>query len=184
MNYTKLDTKYKFKALFSKDLRDEIEEKGVCSNCKSPNTGEDWCNKCDPGQWIPYDRLQDIKPIGKGGYAVIYSATWLDGEPNELHRERIGPITVELKKFKSSLNIMEALTKCNTGSTGLYGITRDPRSKEPIMVLAYAKHKNLRNYLKEKFSTLKWEHKLNILFFVTLNLQVIHGSGCIHKDLH
>ncbi|PKB92195.1 hypothetical protein RhiirA5_445641, partial [Rhizophagus irregularis] len=61
-------------------------------------------------EWIPYDRLQDIKPIGKGGYAVIYSATWLDGEPNELHRERIGPITVELKKFKSSLNIMEALT--------------------------------------------------------------------------
>ncbi|POG58025.1 kinase-like domain-containing protein [Rhizophagus irregularis DAOM 181602=DAOM 197198] len=223
MNYTKLNTKYKFKALVSKDLRDEIEEKGVCSNCKSPNTGEDWCNKCDPGrflregkssgdpeldkliyesqlqtnnyyhnlEWIPYDRFQDIKPIGKGGYAIVYSATWLDGEPNELHRERTGPITVALKKFKSSLNIMEALTnevkihnECNTGSTRLYGITRGPRSKEPIMVLAYAKHGNLRNYLKEKFSTLKWEHKLNILSFVTLNLQVIHGSGCIHKDLH
>ncbi|CAB4381977.1 unnamed protein product [Rhizophagus irregularis] len=172
MNYTKLNTKYKFKALVSKDLRDEIEEKGVCSNCKSPNTGEDWCNKCDPGrflkegkssgdpeldkliyesqlqtnnyyhnlEWIPYDRFQDIKPIGKGGYAIVYSATWLDGEPNELHRERTGPITVALKKFKSSLNIMEALTnevkihnECNTGSTRLY---------------------------------------------------VIHGSGCIHKDLH
>jgi serine/threonine protein kinase len=52
------------------------------------------------------------------------------------------------------------------------------------MVLAYAKHGNLRNYLKEKFSTLKWENKLNILNFVTLNLQVIHGSQCIHKDLH
>ncbi|CAB4474807.1 unnamed protein product [Rhizophagus irregularis] len=160
MNYTKLNTKYKFKALVSKDLRDEIEEKGVCSNCKSPNTGEDWCNKCDPGrflregkssgdpeldkliyesqlqtnnyyhnlEWIPYDRFQDIKPIGKGGYAIVYSATWLDGEPNELHRERTGPITVALKKFKSSLNIMEALTnevkihnECNTGSTRLYG---------------------------------------------------------------
>ncbi|CAB4404547.1 unnamed protein product [Rhizophagus irregularis] len=216
MNYTKLNTKYKFKALVSKDLRDEIEEKGVCSNCKIPNTGEDWCNKCDPGrflregnssgdpeldkliyesqlqtnnyyhnlEWIPYDRFQDIKPIGEGGYAIIYSATWLDGEPNELHRERTGPITVALKKFKSSLNIMKALTsevkihnECNTGSTRLYYITRDPRSKEPIMVLAYAIHRNLRNYLKEKFSTLKWEHKLNILSFVTLNLQVIHGSG-------
>ncbi|GBC09414.1 hypothetical protein RclHR1_08840003 [Rhizophagus clarus] len=223
MNYIKLKTKYKFKAIVSKDLRYEIETKGICSNCKKPNTGEDWCNKCDPGrflregktsgdpeldkliyesqlqtnnyyhnlEWIPFDRFKDIKPIGEGGFATIYSATWLDGEPNEIYRERTDPITVVLKKFKSSLNVIEALTsevkiheECNTGSTRLYGITRDPQSKEPIMVLAYAKYGNLRNYLKEKFSTLKWENKLNILNFVTLNLQVIHGSQCIHKDLH
>src|SRR5918912_1192117 len=86
---------------------------GTCSDCKKPNTGDAWCNKCDPGkflkegktsgnseidnfiyksrvktnsynnnlEWLPYDRLQDIKPIGEGGFANIYSATWLDGEP-------------------------------------------------------------------------------------------------------
>src|SRR3989442_40884 len=32
-------------------------------------------------EWIPYDRFQDIKSIGKGGFANIFSAIWLDGEP-------------------------------------------------------------------------------------------------------
>ena len=86
---------------------------GVCPDCKEPNTGIAWCNKCDPGkflkegktsgipeidnliyesqlktehyslnlEWIPYDRFQDIKSIGEGGFANIYSATWLDGKP-------------------------------------------------------------------------------------------------------
>src|SRR6266540_2877422 len=32
-------------------------------------------------EWIPFDRLIDIKPIGEGGFASVYSATWLDGKP-------------------------------------------------------------------------------------------------------
>src|SRR3954452_14794643 len=32
-------------------------------------------------EWIPYDRFQDIKSIGEGGFANIFSATWLDGKP-------------------------------------------------------------------------------------------------------
>src|ERR1051325_4909442 len=32
-------------------------------------------------EWIPYDRFQDIKQIGEGGFANIFSATWLDGLP-------------------------------------------------------------------------------------------------------
>src|ERR1044071_1126304 len=60
-------------------------------------------------EWIPFDRLNDIKPIGEGGFANVYSATWLDGEP-EYHREkrRSSPITVALKKLKNSNNITEA----------------------------------------------------------------------------
>jgi serine/threonine protein kinase len=115
---------------------------GTCPDCKKPNTGYAWCNKCDPGkflkegktsgnseidnfiyesqlkvkryednlEWIPYDRLQDIKPIGEGGFANIYSATWLDGEPIKYSyiRERSEPVTVALKKLKSSENKMEA----------------------------------------------------------------------------
>src|SRR5436190_24053805 len=104
-NYIKLKAKYKFKSISSKDLRYEIKTKGVCLDCKKPNTGEEWCNKCDPGrflregktsgnpeidklihesqlktdnyyhnlEWIPHDRFQDIKSIGEGGFAIIYS---------------------------------------------------------------------------------------------------------------
>ena len=115
--------------------------RGVCPDCKAPNTGCAWCNKCDPGkflkegktsgnpeidnliyvsqlkikhfhdrflEWIPYDRFQDIKSIGEGGFANIYSATWLDGKPTGVYRkERTEPVTVALKKLKKSDN-MEA----------------------------------------------------------------------------
>jgi serine/threonine protein kinase len=30
-------------------------------------------------EWIPYDQFSDIKEIGKGGFATVYSAIWKDG---------------------------------------------------------------------------------------------------------
>ena len=57
-------------------------------------------------EWIPYDRFQDIKPIGEGGFANIFSATWLDGEPiYDVVKRRTGPVTVALKKLKNSDNM-------------------------------------------------------------------------------
>jgi hypothetical protein len=29
-------------------------------------------------EWIPYDQFNDIKEVGKGGFATIYSAIWKD----------------------------------------------------------------------------------------------------------
>jgi hypothetical protein len=31
-------------------------------------------------EWVPFDRFEDIKQIGEGGFAKVYSATWIDGE--------------------------------------------------------------------------------------------------------
>ena len=58
---------------------------------------------------IHFDRLIDIKPIGEGGFANVYSATWLDGEP-KIHRKkrRSTYITVALKKLKNLNNLTEA----------------------------------------------------------------------------
>ena len=112
---------------------------GVCPDCKAPNTGRAWCNKCDPGkflkegktsgnpeidnliyesqlktkhydnnlEWIPYDRFRNIKSIGEGGFANIFSATWLDGKPEEFNNTkcRTKPIRVALKKLKNLQNI-------------------------------------------------------------------------------
>ena len=30
-------------------------------------------------EWVPFDRFEDIKQIGEGGFAKVYSATWKDG---------------------------------------------------------------------------------------------------------
>ena len=122
---------------------------GVCPDCKAPNTGFAWCNKCDPGkflkegktsgnpeidkliyesqlktwdygdnlEWIPFDRFQDIKSIGEGGFANIYSATWLDGIPQyditTKTKERMGPMKVALKKLKNSENIEAFINEVN-----------------------------------------------------------------------
>jgi hypothetical protein len=31
-------------------------------------------------KWVPYDRFKDMKQVGEGGFAKVYSATWIDGE--------------------------------------------------------------------------------------------------------
>src|SRR5579871_5468595 len=30
-------------------------------------------------EWVPFDRFEGIKQIGEGGFAKVYSATWIDG---------------------------------------------------------------------------------------------------------
>ena len=66
-------------------------------------------------EWIPYDRFQDIKSIGEGGFANIYSATWLDGEPifDETTKKRTKPIIVALKKLKNSKNMEAFINEVN-----------------------------------------------------------------------
>ena len=58
-------------------------------------------------EWIPYDRFQDIKPIGEGDFANIFSATWLVGKPDTKNGSKIRtePVTVALKKLKNSDNM-------------------------------------------------------------------------------
>ena len=29
-------------------------------------------------EWIPFNKLSDVKKIGEGGFGSIYKATWLD----------------------------------------------------------------------------------------------------------
>jgi hypothetical protein len=31
-------------------------------------------------EWLSFDRFIDIKEIGEGGFAKVYSATWIDGK--------------------------------------------------------------------------------------------------------
>ena len=31
-------------------------------------------------EWVTFDRFEDIKQIGEGGFAKVYSAKWIDGQ--------------------------------------------------------------------------------------------------------
>src|SRR2546429_3304041 len=65
-----------------------------------------------------------------------------------------------------------------------YGITKDPKTNDFMMVMQYAKDGSLRQHLNNSFNSLDWGHKLHILFFVAKSLKYIHKNGLIHRDFH
>ena len=63
-------------------------------------------------EWVPFDRFEDIKQIGEGGFAKVYSAKWIDG-PAGYYKQIDGswkisepkPIIVALKRLNGSQNM-------------------------------------------------------------------------------
>ena len=62
-------------------------------------------------EWVPFDRFEDIKQIGEGGFAKVYSAKWIDGRLK--YKQRNGkwkklkpePMKVALKRLNGSQNM-------------------------------------------------------------------------------
>ncbi|RIB26908.1 kinase-like domain-containing protein [Gigaspora rosea] len=156
-------------------------------------------------EWIPFDRLSEIKKIGKGGFGSVYSATWLDGirkvetikdGDNDIYkraREQSSTVTLKmlaassmennndyLKEFKS---LMACKLKAN--KLAIYGITQNTETKEYLMVFQYANNGSLYKYLRKNFCTLTWQTKLQILKDSSYELDLIHEyAGYIHADFH
>src|ERR1051325_4606794 len=38
-------------------------------------------------EWVAFDRFENVKQIGEGGFAKVYSATWIDGRANYVKRD-------------------------------------------------------------------------------------------------
>jgi hypothetical protein len=58
-------------------------------------------------EWIPYDKFTDIKYIAEGGFAKVYSATWIDGyiinwDQESNNWKRSGTYKVAIKALKNS----------------------------------------------------------------------------------
>src|SRR3954462_14067430 len=60
-------------------------------------------------KWIPYNQFSDIKEIGRGGFATVYSAIWKDGpleyDFNNYEYSRKSNYKVALKSLHNSQNI-------------------------------------------------------------------------------
>src|ERR1043165_5983068 len=63
-------------------------------------------------EWVRFDRFEDIKQIGEGGFAKVYSAKWIDGQT--IYENQVGgswiksepkPIIVALKRLNGSQNM-------------------------------------------------------------------------------
>ena len=63
-------------------------------------------------EWVPFDRFEDIKPIGEGGFAKVYSAKWIAGQANYSKQDDgtwkkldPKPMDVALKRLNGSQNM-------------------------------------------------------------------------------
>ena len=64
-------------------------------------------------EWVPFDRFTDIKEVGEGGFAKVYSVNWIDGkleykkEDGSWKKGEPEPMKVALKRLNGSQNMSD-----------------------------------------------------------------------------
>ncbi|CAB5213940.1 unnamed protein product [Rhizophagus irregularis] len=136
-------------------------------------------------KWIPYSQFKDVIEITRGGYGIIYKATW--SSKNE---------TVILKRFENSKNIskyfineLKSYYHCFKDKKGhiieTYGFTKDPELEDYILVMEYASGGDLYKNLQKDFARITWNReKLRILHQISVGLENIHNKKFMHRDFH
>ena len=76
-----------------------------------------------------------------------------------------------------SVTTMDSVVRC-------YGITKDPKTNNFVMVMEYAQYGSLRQHLDKNFNSLNWTEKLHNLLYIVNDLEEIHKKGLIHHDFH
>src|SRR5436189_4697098 len=65
-----------------------------------------------------------------------------------------------------------------------YGITKDSKTNNFMMIMNYAENGSLRKHLNNSFNSMNWNEKLDILQRIAYGLKEIHCNGLIHHDFH
>ncbi|POG64521.1 kinase-like domain-containing protein [Rhizophagus irregularis DAOM 181602=DAOM 197198] len=147
-------------------------------------------------EWIPYDQFNDIKKVGEGRFAIVYSAIWKNGplrydiEKQEYTRNK--NVKVALKCLNNSqiisdrfLNEVKAYpindSKC---IISIYGISQNLETKNYVIVFEYAEGGTLTDWMKKNYENFDWRNRLTKLTRIILGLEEIHQKEMIHRDLH
>ncbi|RHZ85882.1 hypothetical protein Glove_59g15 [Diversispora epigaea] len=152
-------------------------------------------NKCQEIiEWIPFNRLENVKYLGKGGFGTVHKANWLDGFikfSDKVVWHRKGEQSICLKSLDNLTNKNDFLQEIENqlkfrgrNSVAIYGITKNPTDNEYMMVMNYAKYGSLRKLLNNKFEELTWGKKSSILLNIVDGLKNIHKMGLMHRDFH
>ncbi|RGB42332.1 hypothetical protein C1646_662318 [Rhizophagus diaphanus] len=91
-------------------------------------------------EWIPYDKLHNIKHIAKDEFGKIYEANWIDGlidkwdDENQNWKRYNQNMFVNLKILNTPENLtLEFINKIKRDHE-LYGMTRNPKKKIYMMI--------------------------------------------------
>ncbi|CAB4408576.1 unnamed protein product [Rhizophagus irregularis] len=149
-------------------------------------------------EWIPYNNLENIKYLTKGGFSEIYTAKWIDGRYEKWDSKvqqlvRIGTHNVILKELKNVENASQSwfeeakshLTLSNKMSeiVQCFGLTKIPSNGNYLLVIERF-DMNLREYLQQNHNQLTWNKRIRITFEIIDALYFIHEENSVHRDLH
>ncbi|EXX72163.1 Cla4p [Rhizophagus irregularis DAOM 197198w] len=149
-------------------------------------------------EWIPYNNLQNVRYLTKGGFSEIYTADWVDGKYEEWDSKkqqlkRVGRHNVILKKLENVESANQSwfeeakshLTISNKRSdiVQCFGLTQNI-SNGNYMLVMYKMDISLKEFLQQNHNKLTWRQKLNISFEIVRALYFIHKENAIHRDLH
>ncbi|RGB37008.1 kinase-like domain-containing protein [Rhizophagus diaphanus] len=146
-------------------------------------------------EWIPYNQFNKIEEIGKGGFAIVYSAIWKDGPL--FYKEKFRRIDHNKKvalKFllNSSQNITDEFLNeirayslnYNENIVKIYGLSQNPDTKDYIIVLGYASGGSLYCHLNKNYDKYNWTYKLQLTLNIIAGLKNIHQKQMVHRDFH
>ncbi|KAG9300862.1 hypothetical protein G9A89_000004 [Geosiphon pyriformis] len=158
-------------------------------------------------EWIPWESLSNINEIARGGFSMIYNATWIDGKIDTWSIKHHG--SIEYQRDEDSKGVQVAIKIIKTNSSELfnelnaeramfmncdgiflycistmYGITQNAETLEYGIVMPFAKLGNMRKYLSTNFYSMSWFDKLKIAHIIGIGLSQIHSFGMVHRDLH
>ncbi|CAB4420781.1 unnamed protein product [Rhizophagus irregularis] len=149
-------------------------------------------------EWIPYNNLQNIKYLTKGGFSEIYTAIRIDGsfiewDSKEQQLKRFGRQYVVLKRLENVENanqswIEEAKSHLNisnkwTDIVQCFGLTQNSSNGDYMLVMQYM-NIDLRKYLQQYHYQLTWKERIQIITDIIGALERIHYENAIHRDLH
>ncbi|EXX55917.1 Sps1p [Rhizophagus irregularis DAOM 197198w] len=149
-------------------------------------------------EWIPYNNLQNIEYLTKGGFSEIYTAIRINGNFAEWDSEgqqlkRFGSQIVVLKRLENVENanqnwIEEAKSHLNISNkwsdiAQCYGLTQDPSNRDYMLVMNKF-YIDLRKYLQQNHKKLTWKERIQIITDIISALRRIHDENAIHRDLH
>ncbi|CAB4420731.1 unnamed protein product [Rhizophagus irregularis] len=149
-------------------------------------------------EWIPYNNLQKIEYLTKGGFSEIYTAKWIAGNFIEWDSEeqqliRYGTHNVVLKRLENVENanqswIEEAKSHLYISNkwneiVRCFGLTQDPSDGNYMLVMNKL-DMDLRKYLQQNHKQLLWKKRIQIITNMIVALYRIHDENAIHRDLH
>ncbi|RIB02869.1 kinase-like domain-containing protein [Gigaspora rosea] len=133
----------------------------------------------DTIEWIPFDRLSDIKEIGKGGFGSIYRATCSDGI------RKIEKIKIDDKHKSNNDNYIYKRSREPNRIVALKTLSSSKRNQNFLDILReYANDGNIHKFLRSNFNQLTWKFMLEQLKNISFELFRIHNANYIHSDLH